>query len=82
MRKVAKRYPKPSPEEGTEIRAGIALDQDDPEWTEKDFTNAVPFSGSSEAVQKAMVGKEKVTIYGKNTFRFTNANSVFAKHFT
>jgi uncharacterized protein (DUF4415 family) len=45
MRK-ARRYagPMPTDEEEAAIQRGIALDPDNPEWTEEDFAKAKPFA--------------------------------------
>jgi uncharacterized protein (DUF4415 family) len=37
------RYPPPSDDEEETINAGIALDPDNPEWTDADFERAKPF---------------------------------------
>jgi uncharacterized protein (DUF4415 family) len=44
MSKKKARLPEISDAEEAEIQRGIALDADNPEWTEEDFRNARPFA--------------------------------------
>ena len=41
---MKRRFKRNTPEEEAAINAGIALDPDNPEWTEEDFANARPAS--------------------------------------
>lgn len=38
------------------------IDDENPEWTEKDFKRAVPFSGLSETLQAKLRGRPKATV--------------------
>lgn len=44
----------PTDDEDAAIRAGIAADPDTPEWTEAEFSAAVPFSDAGQALHQAV----------------------------
>lgn len=59
MPRLKKGHISPSPEEDAAINAGIAADSDNPEWTQKDFTRALPATEVLGAETVAALMKRK-----------------------
>ena len=73
MPKLKAGHISPTPQEDAAINAGIAIDPDNPEWTDEDFHRAIPFDAlpaSLQAKLRAVRGPGKKPAKVQTAIRF------------